>query len=571
MKFKTDKKEVRAVWQIFKSYWKSEEKWKARGLFAAVLGLNLGGVYIVVLINQWYNEFYNALQNYEQESCWNLVVKFAVLAFIYIAIAVYAIYLRQMLQINWRNWLTKKYLSRWTDYQSYYKLQVLESDTDNPDQRISEDIKSFVEITLGLVVNFLKQAAMLGAFIVILWELSGMVTLPIGGGMEIAGYMVWLSVAYALVGTWLTMKIGNPLIHLNFDQQRYEADFRYSMVRLRENSESIAFYKGEKVENRSFLGRFGEVVKNYWQLMKYEKRLTWFTASYEQLAIIFPLLMAMPRYFSGAIQLGGLMQISSAFGRVQDALSFFVTSYTSIAEWLAVAKRLAAFINHIEEVENVAGDVREETAQGEELLIRDLDVRLPNGKLLLEKLDLKVMEGDSILISGASGSGKSTLLRTLSGIWPFGSGAVAVPKGEMKMFLPQRPYLPLGTLKDAVLYPQGREAADDAKVKAVMESCRLGAWTDKLHEASDWSRILSLGEQQRIAFARAILLKPDWIFMDESTSALDEETEKLLYSLLKEELPKASLISIGHRSTLREFHAKKLHLSGDGSWQLGEI
>lgn len=568
MKYNVHNKTVKTVWKIFKSYWGSEEKWRGCGLFAAVLALNLGAVYIVVLINEWYNTFYNALQNYEQENCWRLVGTFCLLAFIHIAMVVYALYLRQMLQIRWRSWLTERYVKRWTDKQSYYKLQVLGSDADNPDQRISEDIDSFVQITLGLIVNFLKQVAMLGAFIVILWNLSGVVTLPLGeGSIEIYGYMVWLSIAYALFGTWLTMKIGNPLVRLNFDQQRYEADFRYSMVRLRENSESVAFYRGEAVESIGFLKRFKSIFQNYWQIMRYEKRLSWFTSGYEQLAIIFPLLMAMPRYFSGAIQWGGIVQISSAFGRVQDALSFFVTSYTSIAQWLAVVKRLASFVEHMEAVEEVTGEIRFVEAPSAQLLVHALHIKLPDGRVLLENLHLQLERGDSLLVSGASGCGKSTLLRTLSGIWPFGSGSVMLPTGERKMFLPQRPYLPLGTLKAAVLYPQAEEQVSDARVQEIMRRCCLAEFADKLHKDADWSRILSLGEQQRLAFARVLLCKPEWIFLDESTSALDESTEQLMYQLLKQELPESAIISIGHRSTLQAYHTKRLVLNG-GVWQL---
>ncbi len=572
MKFHPKRSLARTVWQIFKAYWVSKEKWQGWGLFAVVVTLSLGDVYIIVMLNEWYNEFYNALQNYEQENCWRLLLRFGVLAFLHIAVVVYALYLRQMLQIKWRRWLTERYVTRWTKKQSYYRLQVLESDTDNPDQRISEDIKSFVGLTLQLSLGFLKQAAMLGAFIVILWNLSGVISLPLGSAeISVYGYMVWLSIAYAAVGTVLTMKIGHPLVRLNFDQQRYEANFRYSMVRLRENSESVAFYRGENVEKRGFLTRFGQVFKNYWQIMKCEKRLTWFTASYEQLAVIFPLLMAMPRYFSGGIKLGGLMQISSAFGRVQDALSFFVTSYTSIAEWLAVVKRLAAFIDHMETVAQMQSNVKVAEAELDSLVIDHLDVRLPDGKLLLDGLDLQLHPGESILVSGASGCGKSTLLRTLSGIWPFGSGSVVMPLQARKMFLSQKPYLPLGTLKSAVLYPQAEDERCDADVEKVMRLCHLGSLCGRLHEEADWSRILSLGEQQRMAFARVLLLKPQWIFLDEATSALDEATEKLLYELLRRELPSAAFVSVGHRSTLRAYHTKRLLLEGNTRWRFGAL
>lgn len=557
----------KSVWRLLKGYWMSKEKWRALGLLGVVIVLNFAAVYVLVLLNQWYNTFYNALQNYDQASFWPLIGQFGGLALIHIAIAVYVIYLRQMLQIKWRQWMTAEYLTNWLQKQTYYKMQLLNDATDNPDQRISEDINQFTTLTLGLALGFLKQVTMLGAFIVILWNLSGVISVPIGDReFTVYGYMVWLSIAYAVVGTYLTAKIGNPLVRLNYDQQRYEADFRFNMVRVRENSESVAFFGGEAVEHKGFLGRFSHVFTNYWSLMKYEKRLTWFTSSYGQLAVIFPLLLAAPRYFSGAMQLGGLIQTSSAFGKVQDALSFFVDSYTSIAQWIAVVKRLTGFVEHMEDVNSLETKVTIANANIKSLVVKDLNVALPNHTVLVKELSLQIEAGDKILITGASGCGKSTLLRTISGIWPFGEGSILIPQGELRLFLPQKPYLPLGTLRETLLYPSEVRNISDAEIKTVLDSCNLGDLKEKLDDTEDWARILSLGEQQRIAFARVFIIKPKWVFLDEATSALDEATEQSMYQMMIKMLPNTTIISIGHRSTLLAYHQKRLQLASNGTW-----
>ena len=559
----------KGFWHLFKGYWQGEEKWRARGLLAVVVLLTLGGVFISVLINQWYNTFYNVLQEYKYEEFWPLIGQFTVLAFIYIAFAVYAIYLRQMLQLKWRTWMTEKYLDRWMQRQTYYRMQVEGDQADNPDQRISEDINQFVSLTLQLALGFLKQAAMLGAFIVILWNLSGMLTVPVGSQeFTIYGYMVWLSVIYALAGTLLTHKVGKKLIGLNYDQQRYEADFRFSMMRVRENSESIAFYRGEVPEQKVFSGRFREVIKNYWSLMRREKSLTWFTSSYSQLAIIMPLLMAAPRYFSGAIQLGGLMQISSAFGNVQDSLSFFVNSYSSIAQWTAVVKRLTSFAEHMES----AGNVKEGTTllSGKEFSMEGFSIDLPAEKQqgLVQNLRLSVGRGEHLLVTGPSGAGKSTFLRAAAQIWPYCRGTLSFPEGELRMFLPQKPYLPLGRLKKAICYPEVEEFYCEQQILEVLDKCRLSKLSQNLEQEEDWSHVLSLGEQQRLAFARILLAKPQWAFLDEASSAMDEELEAYMYRLLQTELPDTAIISVGHRSSLFAYHQKKLHIAGDGSWDI---
>ena len=561
---------ARGFWQLFKGYWSSPEKWKARGLLISVIVLNLIMVYLLVRINDWYRIFYDALQAYDWTSFWPLIGEFTVLAFIYIIIAVYAVYLRQMLTISWRTWMTEQYLARWMHGQVYYRLQVLRSDTDNPDQRISEDINQFVSLTLTLFVGVLKQLTTLGAFAVVLWNLSGLITIPIGDAeFTVYGYMFWLSLLYSVLGTYFVHLVGKKLIRLNFDQQRYEADFRFSMMRVRENSESIAFYRGEMAEGVGFKERFANVIKNYWGLMRRTKLLNFYVNGYGQLAIIFPLIMAAPRYYAGEIALGGLMQTISAFGRVQDALSFFVDSYSSIAELAAVIQRLTGFTEHMEECARVKSTIERGEGTANELTLQDLSITLPDGLPLLTACTLALPHGSRILVTGASGAGKSTLLRALAGIWPYGSGTITLPAGAKRLFLPQRPYLVLGSLRRALSYPR-TAAASDEEIARILTCVGLDHFSARLDDVDDWSRILSLGEQQRLAFARILLIRPDWIFLDEATSALDEPRERALYELLHQELPSASMISIGHRSTLFALHDTELHLS-DQTYTYQEI
>ncbi|WP_037347007.1 ABC transporter ATP-binding protein/permease [Selenomonas sp. oral taxon 138] len=561
---------ARGFWQLFKGYWSSPEKWKARGLLISVIALNLIMVYLLVRINDWYRVFYDALQAYDWASFWPLVGEFSVLAFLYIVIAVYAVYLRQMLTINWRTWMTEQYLTRWMHGQVYYRLQVLRSDTDNPDQRISEDINQFVTLTLTLLVGILKQLATLSAFAVVLWNLSGVITVPVGGTeFTVYGYMFWLSLLYSGLGTYFVHVVGKKLIRLNFDQQRYEADFRFSMMRVRENSESIAFYRGEMAETVGFKERFASVIKNYWGLMRRTKLLNFYVNGYSQLAIIFPLVMAAPRYYAGEMALGGLMQTLSAFGRVQDALSFFVDSYSSIAELAAVIQRLSGFTEHMEESARVTSDIVRSEGSDKALVLQDLSIDLPDGTPLLSACTLSLPAGSHVLVTGASGTGKSTLLRALAGIWPYGSGRIELPQGAKRLFLPQRPYLVLGSLRRALSYPRTAAASDD-EIARILKLVGMDHFAARLDDVDDWSRILSLGEQQRLAFARILLIRPDWIFLDEATSALDEPRERALYELLHQELPAASIISVGHRSTLFVLHDTELRLK-DQSYTYQEI
>ena len=562
----------RDLWRITKPYWwHSEERWVARGAFALILLLNLFMVFISYRITEWYAVFWNALQHFAVDSAWHQMLIFLGLATLYVVAGVSQIFFTQMLEIRWRRWLTRHYLDAWLAKGTFYHMQVLGDGTDNPDQRISEDLASFTSQTLGIVIGLLSSVTTLAAFIFMLWELSAMVTIPWQGSLyTIPGYLVWAAIIYAIFGTILTALIGRPLINLNFNQERYQADFRFSMMRLRENSESIALYGGETEERHHFLQRFAEVYANYWRIIWRSMRLNWWVSGYGQAAIIFPLVVSLPAYFvNKAIGIGGLQQIMSAFSQVQGALSFIVSSYSSLANWHAVVDRLRFFEQSMDEVRVIRETHYQiERKNGPRLIVRDLNVRLPDGRELIHRLELDMRRGERLLIMGSSGGGKSTLVRALAGIWPFGEGVVEMPDGDRPLFLPQKPYLPLGTLRDTLVYPFGVPDVSDAGLQGVLHLVGMGALADKLEDARLWSHVLSLGEQQRLAFARILLQKPQWVFLDEATSSLDEPAEDALYGTLIEALPDTAIISVGHRSSLFQHHQQCLRLQGSGRWQM---
>ncbi len=505
---------VRDAWRLAKPYWASEEKWSARGLLFAVVALNLGNVYISVRINEWNNAFYNALQKLDGGEFFRQLGVFCILAALFIVMAVYALYLSQMLQVRWRRWLTRRYLGAWLTDRAYYQLE-LKSATDNPDQRISEDLNQFTSHVLTLSLGLLTSVVSLVSFLVILWGLSGPANIPIGawGVLHIPAYLVWAALLYAGAGTWLTIKIGRPLVPLNFDQQRFEADFRFSLVRLRENSESIALYRGEAVELGVFQQRFGSVFENFWQIMKRQKRLAWFTSGYAQVALIFPIVVVAPRYFAKQIGLGGLMQVVSAFSSVQSSLSFIISSYTNIAAWQAVTERLSGFEKRLSAIHHSAREPGTIVVRHAEVGIDvdEVDLDLPDGTPLLRGVAFSAARGAALQISGPSGAGKSTLLRAIAGFWPYGRGEISLAKGRI-LFVPQRSYLPLGTLAAALLYPGGDGAHNGVpatKLATVLTEVGLGALVREVDAIHDWSKRLSPGEQQRLAFARIFLIRAD--------------------------------------------------------------
>jgi len=544
-------------WALARPYWVSERRGKGLVLLAVVVGLALGLVWINVLFNSWYNDFYNALQEKDTEAFWRLIAVFTGLAFASIGVQIYRLYFQQMLQIEWRTWLNERFLGDWLKDRAYYRMQLLESGTDNPDQRIAEDLRLFVDYTLSLGLGFLSAVVTLASFVTILWTLSGAIELA---GISIPGYMVWAALLYAIAGTWLTHRIGRPLIGMEFNQQRFEADYRFSLVRLRENSEGVALYRGENEEFGNFRAHFSNVIANWWAIMRKQKQLGFFTVSYAQIAIIFPYVVAAPRYFSGAIQLGGLMQIANSFGQVQSALSWFIDAYPQFATWKATVDRLTGFAQSLEHVRKEARRLDGERVEEDLSAFRmeDLSIKLPQGQSLLAHADLEFARGRNLLISGPSGSGKSTLFRTLAGIWPYWQGRLTVPRGTSMLFLPQKPYLPIGTLKNAVCYPGPAVAVSDQRVVEVLTAVGLGTRSGELSRVENWAQLLSGGEQQRLAFARVLVNQPEWVFLDEATSSLPEPAEANLYQLIGKWLPNTTLVSIGHRESLAKHHAVHL-------------
>jgi putative ATP-binding cassette transporter len=557
------------VWRIAAPYFRSGDKIAGRLLLASVIAIELMVVAINVLLNQWNNRFYNALQEKDWDGFVREIGIFCLLAACYIALAVYQLYLNQWLQIRWRRWLTSHYLGEWLHDANHYRMQLKGDAADNPDQRISDDIKLFVEQTLSICVGFLSAVVTLVSFVVILWGLSAESPLTIfGSEFHIPGYLVWGAVIYAIFGTALTHWIGSPLVLLDYQQQRYEADFRFNLVRVRENSEQIALLRGESAERERLSERFGRVVHNWYEIMSRTKRLTAFTSSYAQAAVVFPYVLVAPAYFADKIQLGGMMQTASAFSSVQQSLSFFVSIYRSLAEWRAVIARLDGFEAAIASATKLPAGANSidlvHSAEDSGIEIRHFLLRLPNGTPLVAVDGFRIHSHEPTLVTGPSGAGKSTLFRAIAGVWPFGEGEIAIPPGATLMMLPQRPYFPVGSLKAAVVYPAEPDAFGSEVVGSALASVGLPQLASRLEDEGHWNRMLSLGEQQRLGIARALLHAPQYLFLDEATASLDEASEAALYRLLAEKLPATTVVSIGHRSTLEAFHQRKVVLIRDG-------
>ncbi|WP_050628521.1 ABC transporter ATP-binding protein/permease [Bradyrhizobium viridifuturi] len=556
------------VWRIASPYFNSDDKWAGRGLLAAVIVIELASVFLTVLFNRWNNVFYNALQERDQAVFTYQIGYFCVLAAFWIALKVYQLYLNQWLQIRWRRWMTTRYLGGWLHDANHYRMQLLGDAADNPDQRIADDTQRFVEQTLTLGIGLLSSVVTLASFVVILWGLSNQAPLHLfGNDIAFPGYLVWGALIYAILGTTLTHLIGRPLVDLNFRQQRFEADFRFNLVRTRENAEQIALLEGEPAERTRLLDRFGFVVGNWLDIMQRTKKLTAFTATYSQAAVIFPYVLIAPAYFANKIQLGGMMQTASAFSSVQDSLSFFITAYRTLAEWQSVVARLDGFESSIRSGDALARRqdiIRVKPAGDSGIELDDLVVTLPDGKPLLAADGFSLPGNARTLVTGPSGAGKSTLFRAIAGIWPFGKGAINVPANASLMMLPQRPYLPIGSLHEAVVYPGEAAKFDTGRVREVLTAVGLPQLAARLGEEAHWNRMLSLGEQQRLGIARALLHAPQFLFLDEATASLDEPSEAALYRLIAERLPGTTVVSIGHRSTLDAFHQRNVALVRDG-------
>lgn len=566
---------VRRIGALAAPYFNSEQKWRARGLLLAIVLLNLGAVYMLVQINEWYRVFYDALQERNQPVFWQQIVKFCWLALIYIVIAVYKFYLTQILQLRWRVWMTEHYLSRWLANKAFYRMELArftdasEGVADNPDQRIQEDLNLFTTYSVTLSMGLLNALVTLLSFVGILWTLSGSLTVPLpqalgGGSLEIVGYMVWAAVLYCAVGSAIAHWIGRPQVQLNFQQQMLEANFRHHMVRVREYSEAIALDGGERVERGQLDLRFADVMGNYFNLIRNQKQLTWFSSFFAQAAIIFPLIVAAPRFFSGAIQLGQLMQINSAFGQVQESLSWLVNNYMSLAVWKATTDRLTGFEQAVS-AHSRPNPAMVRAADDAGIAAQSLHIGLPDGRTLVDQGALEVKPGDTVLVHGPSGSGKSSLFRTLAGIWPHARGQVQMP--AQTMFIPQRPYFPDGTLRDALAYPDSAKNYSDEQLRQALNEALLPQLADQLDREDAWGHKLSGGEQQRLSIARVLLKKPAWVLADEATSALDEDAEATLYERLVAQVKRSrgAIVSIAHRSTLQAHHQQRWKLQPTGA------
>jgi putative ATP-binding cassette transporter len=555
---------TRTAWRLAGRYWTSEEKRSAWVLLLSVILLNLGNVYVGVRINEWNRAFYNALQAFDAPELFRQIAVFAILVACAVACSVSALYLNQWLQIRWRRWLTLRHLTAWLADRAYYKLQ-LGTDADNPDQRIAEDLNQFTGYILTLSVGLISSFVSLLSFLAILWGLSGTANVPLGslGSLPIPGYLVWAALIYAGLGTWLAVSIGRPLVALNSARQRFEADFRFSLVHLRQHAESVALYGGEPVELALFDERFRAVFANFRQIMRQQIRLSAFTQTYAQVGLIFPVIVVSPRYFSRQILLGGLFQAVNAFSYVQNALSFIINSYNDIATWEAVTERLGEFDERLDSIhQSVRAPqsimIRRKGSGG--VAVDHLDLDLPDGTALLRGITFTVERGGALLIVGPSGSGKTTLLRAIAGIWPFGRGKIRLTKGLIA-FVPQRPYLPLGTLADAVLYPREQKVSVPVDLPQVLKQVGLERLIGDLNKVENWSERLSLGEQQGLAFARILLSKPALLFLDEATSALDDDAKSRLFGLLRSDYWQPTIVSVGHGEIMRTLHPACIDLA----------
>jgi putative ATP-binding cassette transporter len=557
-----------SAWSLIRPYWFSEECRTAWGLLIAIIAMDLLLVGINARLNTWTRDFYGALESRSVSEFPQLMSMFAGLAFAFIMISVYNRYLRQMLGFRWRQWLTTRYLEEWLNGGTFYRIER-DRLADNPDQRIAVDLDLFATSTLSLTLDLLSAVETLVWFSIVLWSTAGTLVVMAGATpFQIPGYMLWAAVGYAIVGSLVTNKVGHPLVSINYQMQRVEADFRFGLIRLRENAEQIALYDGTRTEGSNARDLFGRIRENWRRFMRYTKRYSFVINFDEQIAEIFPIAVASPQYFAGALTFGTLMQTADAFGSVSASLSWFIRNYDTLVEWRATVNRLLEFKRvmrqpHLMESVSPAtehGGINLHYVNEKQLVTHNLVLALPNGETLARVRDIAVKPGSRWLVHGPSGSGKSTLLRALAGLWPFGDGSIDAPVGARMMFIPQQNYLPAGTLKAVLAYPASPETLSDVDCRDALRACRLGDYIDRLHEFDHWSRILSPGEQQRLAAARVLMHKPDYVFLDEATSALDTENEAHLYRLLTERLPKAAIVSIGQRESLAQFHQESVDI-----------
>lgn len=564
------------TWELLKLYWQSEEKVSAYVYAFTILLMTVTLVGFEVAFNYWYNGFYNALQAYDFHGTMRLMGVFIILATFFIILQVYRYYVSQLFSLRWRRWLTRQLLGRWLLNHGYYYLENFDVKTDNPDQRIQEDANAIVTNSIDLTVGLVAALTTFPAFVYILWSLSGVLTLNLGalGTFHIYGYLVWVGILYNLIGTLFTFKIGSPLVNLNFEQQRREATFRYSAIDLRSHAEQVALYQGEHHQQDILQSNFKRVLENWYAIILRQKKLLWFTGGFNQAAVLLPMLVALPNYFGKVFLLGGLIQSIKAFGSVQESLSYLVNAFTQIAQWRAISQRLTTFVSHLYEAEASARkehQIVNKTQAENDIAAAKMTIKTAHGEVLLSNINETFLHGNNYVIKGESGIGKSTFLRTLAGIWPYASGEITFPENKQVMFVPQKPYMPMGTLAEAIMFPDKNDPEMEHRLESVMHDCHLDAFIPRLQETAHWSETLSPGEQQRIGFARVLLHKPDWVFLDETTSMLDLANEAHLYKILHERLPNCSVVSVGHHASVDAFHEHVVHMEKYKNTPVAEV
>lgn len=551
--------ELKLIWQLITPFWRSEQKLKAWSMLLVVLSSNLLIVYGFVEINQWNNRLYSALQNGNEHEFFKQALIWIPITFALVATFNVNYYFKSILSFTWRKWLTDELSHKWLKNNNFYRVMQLAQSPDNPDQRISEDLKNFAFNSLELFLVFFKETINLISFSVILWNLSGNFNLEnlIGINIEIPGYLVWIALLYAVIGTYIAILIGRPLVQLDYTQEKYEANFRYSLMRIREKREEIALHREINPEIHNLRDCFDDIKTNFYSIVLRTFYLDIWRNLLYQLDTIFPLLVAAPMFFIGAFTLGTLMQVVDAFKQVKGSLSMIVKSFTIISAWIATSRRLTQLEQHLDKAktQHKHSKIVVTISNSKKLICEDLTIATPTGKTLLKNLNFEINFKDKVLITGASGVGKSTLVRTLAKLWPYGHGHIILPS-EQIFFVPQKPYMPISTLRETL-----ETKIKDAEIIKLLDLLKLGHLAKSLDLKQDWGMILSPGEQQRIAIIRLLIHKPEWVIMDEPTSSLDDDLQKIVFELLGEYLKNSTVITMAHTMELKKYHSRRIDIN----------
>jgi putative ATP-binding cassette transporter len=563
MKTKNSFTEFKLIWRLITPFWQSEQKLKAWSMLLIILTSNLLIVYGFIEINRWNNKLYSALQNGNQHEFFKQALIFIPIVFALVAVFNINDYFKSILSFTWRKWLTEYFSYKWLKNNNFYRVMQPTQTPDNPDQRISEDLKNFAFSSLELFLVFFKETINLISFSVILWNLSSSINLKniIGINIDISGYLVWIALIYAIVGTYITILIGKPLVHLDYTREKYEADFRYSLVRIREKREEIALHKEINPEIHNLKNCFDNIKANFYSIVVRTFYLDIWRNLFYHLDTIFPLLVAAPMFFIGIFTLGTLMQVVDAFKQVKISLSVIVKSFTIISAWLATSQRLIQLEQHLDHAKtrHKQSKILVTISNGKKLICENLTITTPSDKVLIKNISFEISLKDKVLITGKSGIGKSTLVRILAGLWPYGYGQIILPS-EPIFFVPQKSYMPISTLKNALIYPSEIETTDKEIIK-LLELLKLDHLTQSLPIKHDWGMILSPGEQQRIAIIRLLIHRPKWVIMDEPTSSLDDDLQEIVFKLLSDYLKDSAIVTLAHTKELKKYHNKQININ----------